>query len=170
MRHRASRRGRTRRCERSLRVPPLPRQPSDRRLNASRSMWDAHSFQRHFDHTERAKDHRRVNVPHAGDAERLARQLADAMAEHHPAILPTPGAHRVGVTTGAVSSLQRSQLTGFHRGSSLASEAFGTLDTVVGNLCRVSAQLSQRHHPALTNAWCASYPVWLQRFLEPSRH
>jgi hypothetical protein len=43
-------------------------------------------------------------------------------------------------------------------------EAFGSVKTVVGNLCEITAQLSQRRPPTFTAGWCASYPVWLQGF------
>src|SRR5580698_11582290 len=57
-------------------VPHLLAQKRDRRLNATRSVRNVHRAQRHFDHTERPKYHRRVDVPHMGDAKRLARQVA----------------------------------------------------------------------------------------------
>jgi hypothetical protein len=50
----------------------------------------------------------------------------------------------------------------------LGFEAFGTLDTIVANLHRVTAHVSRRRPPAFGNAWCASYPVWLQRFAAPA--
>jgi hypothetical protein len=50
----------------------------------------------------------------------------------------------------------------------LGFEAFGTLDTVVANLRRVTAHVSRRRPPAFGSAWRASYPVWLQRFAGPA--
>ena len=41
----------------------------------------------HLDGAEDAEHHRRVDVAHVGDAERLARQLADAHAQDHAALL-----------------------------------------------------------------------------------
>jgi hypothetical protein len=48
-------------------------------------------------------------------------------------------------------------------------EAFGSLQTVIGNLRRLTAQMSRRSPPALTHGWCASYPAWLQRLAAQSR-
>lgn len=49
----------------------------------------------------------------------------------------------------------------------LGFEAFGTLDTIVANLHRVTAHFSRRHPPPFGKAWRASYPVWLQCFARP---
>ena len=50
---------------------------------------------------QRAQDHRRVDVAHVGDAERLAGELADALAQHHAAFLVAVGAQRLGIVAVA---------------------------------------------------------------------
>src|SRR6185437_7927713 len=62
-------------------------EPVDRGLGATLTMWDIERAEADLDHAERAQDHRRVDVAHMGDPERLALQLADADAKHHAAVL-----------------------------------------------------------------------------------
>ena len=47
-------------------------------LAAALAVGNAERFQRDFHDAENAEDHGGVDVPHMGDAERLARQRADA--------------------------------------------------------------------------------------------
>src|SRR5215472_2694894 len=53
-------------------------EPVDRRLCTTAAVRDAQRRQRHLDHAERAKDHRRIDMPHMGNAEGLAGEFADA--------------------------------------------------------------------------------------------
>src|SRR5882757_70721 len=61
------------------------REPLDRGLGSALAMGNAERLEAGFDHAERAQNHRRVDVAHMGDAERLPLQVADADAEHHAA-------------------------------------------------------------------------------------
>lgn len=53
---------------------------------------------------------------------------------------------------------------GFPSWVTLGFELFGPFETIVPGLRRAVAEVSRRRPPALADAWCASYPVWLQRF------
>ena len=52
----------------------------DRRLGTALAMRNAECRERHLDHAQRAHQHRRVDMAHMGDAERLALELADTEA------------------------------------------------------------------------------------------
>src|ERR1700723_4421688 len=60
---------------------------ADRGLDAAFAMGNAERLKRDLDDAQRAQHHRRVDVAHMGDPERLAGQLADSDAEHHAAFL-----------------------------------------------------------------------------------
>src|SRR5262249_30937522 len=62
-------------------------EPFDRGLRAALAVRYSQRFERDFDGAERAQDHRRIDVPHMRDAKRLARELAEADAEHDTAFL-----------------------------------------------------------------------------------
>src|SRR5215471_13326283 len=71
---------------RSLRLD-LCTQPVDGGLHAALAVRHAECCERHLDHAQGAEDHRRIDMAHMSDAERLARKLADAVAQHHAALL-----------------------------------------------------------------------------------
>src|SRR5512146_3505609 len=50
-------------------------------LDAAVAVRDAERLERHLDDAQRAEDHRRVDMAHMRDAERLAGEVADAVAE-----------------------------------------------------------------------------------------
>src|SRR6202035_1554238 len=60
-------------------------EPVNRGFGAAAAVRDFERIERHFDHAKHAQDHRRVDMAHMGDAERLALKLADPDAEHHAA-------------------------------------------------------------------------------------
>src|SRR4029453_13033291 len=62
-------------------------EPFDRGLRAALAVRYPQRPERDFDGAERAQDHRGIDVPHMRDAKRLARQLAEADAEHDTALL-----------------------------------------------------------------------------------
>ena len=62
-------------------------EPLDRGLGAALAVRDIERIEADFDDAERAQDHRRVDVAHMGDPERLAGEFADPDAEHHAAFL-----------------------------------------------------------------------------------
>src|ERR1700745_1072159 len=75
----------------NVKSAPLGGPPSsekvDRRLDAASAVRDAERAQADFDDGKRAKDHRRVDVAHMGDPERLAREFADPDAEYDAAFV-----------------------------------------------------------------------------------
>src|ERR1700722_5547187 len=62
-------------------------EPFDRGLEATLAVRDIERIEADFDDAERAQDHRGVDMPHMGDAERLACEFADPDAQHHAAFL-----------------------------------------------------------------------------------
>src|SRR5688500_5775706 len=72
-------------------------QPVDGGLRAALAVRDAERAQRHFDHAERAEDHRRIDVAHVRDTEGLAGEIADAVPQRHAAVLVTVGAEPLRV-------------------------------------------------------------------------
>src|ERR1700691_1465847 len=62
-------------------------EPLDRGLEAALAVRDIERVEADFDDAERAQDHRRVDVAHMGDEERLACEFADPDAQHHAAFL-----------------------------------------------------------------------------------
>src|SRR5436309_5865978 len=62
-------------------------QPFDRGFGAPFAVGNLERIETDLDHAQRAEDHRRVDMAHMGDAERLAGQFADADAQHHAASL-----------------------------------------------------------------------------------
>src|SRR3954467_64094 len=64
----------------------LPK-PFDSGFETALAMRDAQRIEADFDDAKRAEDHRRVDVPHMRDPERLALQVADSHAQHHAAFL-----------------------------------------------------------------------------------
>src|SRR3984957_13394642 len=72
-------------------------QPVDRRLGAALAVRDAQRLEPDFDHAQRAQYHRRVDMAHMGDANGLAGELADALAENDAAFLVAEGAQRLRI-------------------------------------------------------------------------
>ena len=58
-----------------------------------------------LDHAKRAEDHRRVDVAHMGDAERLAGEIADADAQDHAAVLLAVALQRLGIVAVDISTV-----------------------------------------------------------------
>src|SRR5262249_49780865 len=75
----------------------LGAQPVDRRLGAALGVRNLQRAERGLDHAQRAQYHRRVDVAHMGDAEGLARQVADAVAEDDAAFLVGIGSDRLRI-------------------------------------------------------------------------
>src|SRR5256885_10432120 len=73
--------------------------PLDRGFSSALAMGNAERVQPDLDHAKRAQDHRRVDMAHMGDAERLTLQLADADAEHHAALFLAIAMQRDGIVT-----------------------------------------------------------------------
>jgi hypothetical protein len=84
-------------------------------------------------------------------------------ADEHP--IDEPGS----ASEGCILEYTEVSVEGFAPWTTLGFEAFGSLQTVAGNLRLVTARLAQRSTPTLAGGWCASYPVWLQRVLAQSR-
>src|SRR3984893_8703179 len=74
-------------------------EPLNRGLEASLAVRDRKRVEADFDDTQRAQDHRRVDVPHMGDPERLARKFADPALAHHAAFLPALTLQRQRIVT-----------------------------------------------------------------------
>src|SRR5882757_3407720 len=72
-------------------------QPVDRRLGAALAVRDAKSIEADLDHAQGAEHHRRVDMAHMGDADRLAGELADALAEDNAAFLVAVSAQRLRI-------------------------------------------------------------------------
>ena len=71
-------------------------QPVDRRLGAALAVRDAKSLEPDLDHAQRAQHHRRVDMAHVGDANSLAGEFADALAEDDAAFLVAERPQRLG--------------------------------------------------------------------------
>src|SRR6185295_7492175 len=69
----------------------------DGRLHATLAVRDVQRGQRHLHGAEHTEDHRRVDVAHVGDAERLAGEVADPHAEDHAALVPAVVGERARV-------------------------------------------------------------------------
>src|ERR1700734_225885 len=61
--------------------------PPARGLKAALAVRDVERMEADFDHAERAQDHRRVDMAHMGDPERLPCELADPDAQHDAAFV-----------------------------------------------------------------------------------
>src|SRR3954468_5247906 len=57
----------------------------DRGSGSALAVRNLKRVEANLDDTERAQDHRRIDMAHMGDAERLAGEVADTGAEHHAA-------------------------------------------------------------------------------------
>src|SRR3569833_4183940 len=62
-------------------------EPLDRGIDAAPAVRDLQRSKCNFDNAERTEDHRGVDMAHMGDAERFAREVAAAGAQHHAAML-----------------------------------------------------------------------------------
>src|SRR5260370_23702207 len=72
-------------------------QPVDRRLGAALAVRDTESVEADLDHAQGAEHHRRVDMAHMGDADGLARELANALTEDNAAFLVAVGAQRLWI-------------------------------------------------------------------------
>src|SRR6267142_6239401 len=68
-------------------------------LEAALAVRNSKRVEADFDDAQGAQNHRRVDMPHMGDAERLARQFADPDPEHHAAFLLAIALQRKRIVT-----------------------------------------------------------------------
>jgi hypothetical protein len=88
-------------------------EPIDRRLGATPAVRNVQCCQRHLHNTQCAKDHWRIDVSYMGDAEPLAGELADAVAQNHAALLVAVCAYRVRVV--AIGQQRRDGVAALNR-------------------------------------------------------